>query len=406
MGELSTTAADEAARAVLGSLDQADPYPAYARLRSLAPVYVPARGPVVLTSYRAVSAFLHAPHAGKDSDARFQVLGMADWREHAGLKMMYESILQIDEPDHGRLRRLVSKVFTPRRSEEFRPRVRAVSARLIDDLREHANEPVDLIKRWAFPLPVAVIGELIGVPEQERPQFAEWVRDFALSLEPGIGPDEVARCDVAAAHLSDYFCGLVTARRREPRDDLATALAGLDGLGEDELINMLVLLFAAGFETTTHLLGNAVVALAHNPEQIRRWREQPGLAGSAVEELVRYDSPVQLNSRVIQSDVTIEGVRLPSRRVVFALLGAANRDPEQFPEPDRLDLARPRVRAMSFGGGAHFCLGASLARIEAAEALPALLNAFQVEIDGEPPRRPGLAVHGYARLPVQLSRHP
>ncbi|MEO9140355.1 MAG: hypothetical protein ABI345_14980 [Jatrophihabitans sp.] len=144
-------------------------------------------------------------------------------------------------------------MITPRRSEELRPRVRAVSARLIDDLREHADEPVGLIKRWAFPLPMAVIGELIGVATHEGSQFAEWVRDFALSLEPGIGPEEVTRCDVAAAHLSDYFCGLVTARRREPRDDLATTLAGLDGLSEDELINMMMLLFSAGFETTTHL---------------------------------------------------------------------------------------------------------------------------------------------------------
>jgi cytochrome P450 len=404
MTETLNPAADEAARALLASLAQPDPYPAYARLRSLAPVYVPAEGPVVLTSYRAASAMLHTPLSGKDSDARFRQLGMPDWREHPGLRMMYDSILQLDEPDHGRLRGIVSKVFTPRRSEALRPKVRAISVRLIDRLRERADEPADLIAQWAFPLPVAVIGELIGVPEEDRPPFAEWVRDHALSLEPGIGPAEIARCDVAAAHLDDYFRGLVAARRRSPADDLTSALAGLDGFNDEELISILVLLFAAGFETTTQLLGNAVVALTRNPDQITRWRDDPGLTTNAVEELLRYDSPVQMNSRVLHDDVTVDGQQVPAGRVVFTLLGAANRDPERFPDPDRLDLGRPDVRPMSFGGGPHFCLGASLARIEAAEALPALLEAFEVALDGDPEPRPGLALHGHARLPVRLTR--
>jgi cytochrome P450 len=403
MTETANPAADEAARALLASLALPDPYPAYARLRSLAPVYVPAAGPVVLTSYRAASAMLHTPLAGKDSDARFRQLGMPDWRAHPGLRMMYDSILQLDEPDHGRLRGMVSKVFTPRRSEALRSNVRAITARLIDQLRERGDEPVDLIAQWAFPLPVAVIGELIGVPEEDRPPFAEWVRDHALSLEPGIGPAEIARCDAAAEHLDDYFRDLVAARRRAPADDLTSALAGLDGFNDDELISILVLLFAAGFETTTQLLGNAVVALTRNPDQIMRWSADPGLTTNAVEELLRYDSPVQMNSRVLHADVTIDGQQVPAGRVVFTLLGAANRDPERFPDPDRLDLGRPDVRPMSFGGGPHFCLGASLARIEAAVALPALLEAFEVALDGDPEPRPGLALHGHARLPVRLT---
>ncbi len=403
MSQVSTREADEAAVALLGSLQLPNPYPAYARLRSLAPVYVPPRGPVVLTSYRAVSAMLHSPHAGKDSDTRFRELGMSDWRDHPGLRMMYDSILQLDEPDHGRLRGVVSKVFTARRAEALRGNVRAIVARLNAELRERTDESLDLIAHWAFPLPVAVIGDLLGVPEQDRSQFADWVRDHALSLEPGLGPDELARCDAAATQLADYFRDLVAARRRTPADDLTSALAALDEYTDDELVTMLVLLFAAGFETTTHLLGNAVLALITNPRQLERWREDPALTANAVEELLRYDSPVQLNSRVTHADVDIDGQLVPAGRIVFSLLGAANRDPLRFPDPDRLDLDRRDVRAMSFGGGPHFCLGAALARIEAAEALPALFGAFEVSLDGDPQPRQGLALHGHARIGVRMT---
>ena len=166
---------------------------------------------------------------------------------------------------------------------------------------------------------------------------------------------------------------------------------------------MLVLLFAAGFETTTHLLGNAVIALVRNPDQLTRWREDPGLTSNAVEELLRYDTPVQLNSRVMLADVEIDEHRVTAGRLVFNLLGAANRDPLQFPDPDRLDLGRGNIRSMSFGGGPHYCLGAALARMEAAEALPALFDAFDVSLDGDPQPRPGLALHGHAQIPVRLT---
>ena len=395
--------AHEAARALLGSLDQSDPYPAYARLRAVAPVYVPPAGPVVLTSYRAVAAMLHTPLAGKDSDARFRQMGLADWRDHPGLATMFTSILQLDAPEHTRLRGLVSKVFTPRRSEALRANIRAVVDGLTARLRERAGEPLDLIADWAFPLPVAVIGELVGVPAADRGPFAGWVRDHALSLEPGLGAAELARCDAAAVQLRDYFVGLVAERRRAPRDDLTSALAALDGLSDDELVTMLVLVFAAGFETTTHLLGNAVLALVRHGDELERWRRDPALTSNAVEELLRFDSPVQLNSRVVRGDVEIEGVLVPAGRVVFSLLGAANRDPDRFADPDRLDLGRRDVRPMSFGGGPHFCLGAALARIEAAEALPALFGAFEVTLDGPPEPRPGLGLHGHARLPVRLT---
>ena len=174
---------------------------------------------------------------------------------------------------------------------------------------------------------------------------------FALSLEPALGPDELAACDWAAVELTDYFRALVAQRRRSPTGDLTSALAAIDDLTEDDLLGLLVLLFAAGFETTTQLLATSVVALAGRPDQLERWRGDPALTSSAVEELLRFDSPVQLNSRVLHRDVTADGVEIPAGRVVFNFLGAANRDPAQFAEPDRLDLGRLGVRSMSSAAG-------------------------------------------------------
>lgn len=392
--------ADAAARALLGSLNHPDPYPAYARLRSLAPVYVPPVGPVLLTSWSAVETVLHAPQAGKDSDARFRSAGHPDWREHPGLLLMYTSILQLDGADHARLRALVSRVFTPRRVEAMRADIARVAGRLTSAL-----EPgdVDLVEAWALPLPVAVIGDLLGVPEADRAGFGGWVSDFALALEPALGPAELARCDAAAVRLTDYFRELVAQRRRRPTADLTSALAALDTLTESELLGMLSLLFAAGFETTTQLLSKSVAALNRHPDELARWRADPGLGANAVEELLRFDSPVQLNSRVLRADVEADGVSIPAGRIVYSLLAAANRDPARFADPDRLDLGRAGTRSMSFGGGPHFCLGAALARAETSLALPMFFTAFDVEV-GRPEQRPGLGLHGYARLPVRLTR--
>lgn len=394
---------DAAAAALLGSLNQPDPYPAYARLRSLAPVYVPAAGPVLVTSYAGVEAVLRSPLAHKNTDARMAATGQRDWRDHPGLRLMFTSILQIDDPDHARLRSLVSRAFTPRRVAGMRAVVDDISRRLVDSLRSRGSEPLDLIAEWALPLPIEVIGDLVGVPPADRRPFAALVHDFALALEPGLGPDELQRCDAAATRLGEYFADLIAQRRRNPADDLTSALVSLDDLSEDERITLLTLLFAAGFETTTQLLAKSVVALLAAPGELERWRTNPALTATAVEELLRFDSPVQMNSRVLRADLPVGSQVVPGNRIVFCCLGAANRDPTRYADPDRLDLARGDVRPLSFGGGAHFCLGAALARMEAAAALPMLFEAFDVTLDGEPVARPGLALHGYTRLPVVLS---
>jgi cytochrome P450 len=390
-----------AAGALLGSLNQADPYPAYARLRALVPVCVSPAGPVLVTSYAGVAAVLRSPLAHKDSDARLAATGLPDWRDHPALRLMFTSILQLDDPDHARLRGLVSRVFTPRRVATMRPVIHDISARLVESLRGRGSEPIDLIEEWALPLPIEVIGDLLGVPAADRSTFATLVHDFGLALEPALGPEELRRCNAAAVGLSDYFRELIAERRRAPAEDLTSALVALE-LTEDERITMLILLFAAGFETTTQLLAKSVVALVSAPGELERWRGDPGLTGNAVEELLRFDSPVQMNSRILPADVPVGDDVIPGGRIVFCCLGAANRDPDRFVDPDRLDLSRPDVRSMSFGGGAHFCLGAALARVEAAEALPMLFDAFDVTVAGTPVQRPGLALHGFARLPVTL----
>ena len=399
------TVVDEAGAAaaeLLGSLNLANPYPAYARLRSLAPVYVPPAGPVLVTSYAGVAAVLRSPLAHKNTDARMAVSGLPDWRDHPGLRLMFTSILQLDDPDHGRLRATVSRVFTARRVAAMRPVVHDIAARLIESLLARGDSPVDLVAEWALPLPIEVIGDLLGVPAADRSAFAVLVHDFGLALEPALGPAELGRCDAAAVGLTDYFRLLLAERRRAPTDDLTSSLLALE-LTDDERITMLVLLFAAGFETTTQLLAKSVVALVSAPGELQRWRADPGLTGSAVEELLRFDSPVQMNSRILSADVPVGADVIPGGRIVFCCLGAANRDPARYPDPDRLDLSRPDVRGMSFGGGAHFCLGAALARLEAAAALPMLFGAFDVALAGEPVLRPGLALHGFAELPVVLT---
>jgi cytochrome P450 len=302
-------------------------------------------------------------------------------------------------PDHTRLRRLVSSSFTARRVQALRPRI----AQMVQDLLVRMEGEVDFIAAFAFPLPVNVIGELLGVPSADRAQFQSLVRDWTQVLEL-ITPEVLATADPAAATIRDYLAGLAAERRRTPGDDLISALvAAEEQLTEDELLTMAALLFAAGFETTTNLLGNGLVALLRNPDQLELLRHQPGLADAAVEELLRYDTPVQLLSRVAWDDVEIAGVPVEGGERIVAYLGAGNRDPERFTDPDRLDLTRSDNAPLSFGGGIHFCLGAPLARLEAQIAVPALLAHFpELALAGEPERRDSLAIRGYTRLPVSL----
>jgi len=376
-----------------------DPYPRYRRLREISPIVRADDGALVVTRHADCAAVTRDPRLGHMPSHMLEFV-RADWAEHPALRMLFTSVLTLNPPDHTRLRRLVSSSFTARRIQALQPRI----AEMVDELLEKMSGDVDFVEAFAFPLPVSVIGELLGIPEPDRAQFQGLVRDWTQVLEV-ITSKVLKTADPAAAAIHDYLAGLAAERRRKPGDDLISALVAAeedgDQLTEEELLTMAALLFAAGFETTTNLLANSLVALLRHPEQLELLRSRPGLAPGAVEELLRFDSPVQLLSRVVWEDVEIAGVPVSGGERIVAYLGAGNRDPERFAEPDRLDLTRADNAPLSFGGGIHYCLGAPLARLEAQIAIPALLTRFpQLALAGDPGRRDSLAIRGYTTLPI------
>jgi cytochrome P450 len=285
-------------------------------------------------------------------------------------------MVRVDPPGHTRLRRLASKAFTPRAVERLRPRVEQIVRELLDRVDPASFE---LMRDVAFPLPMSVIGELLGVPVCDRELLGRWSRDL-LDI-PGLtidDPEVLRRARQANRDLDPYIRALVADRRRAPRDDLISALAAAEESGdrftEREVIGTCVLLLIAGHETTANLIGNGVLALLRHPAQLRRLRDDPALIESAVEEMLRYDSPVQSQLRAVTQDVELRGGMLRRHDVVLPMLGAANRDPAVFPNPDVFDIGRTDNRHLAFGKGIHFCLGAPLARLEAQVAIPALLR--------------------------------
>jgi cytochrome P450 len=373
-----------------------DPYPHYDRLREISPVLRAADGALVVTRHADCAAVTRDPRLGHMPPEMLAFLGFPNWAEHPALRMLFTSILTLNPPEHTRLRRLVSSTFTARRVAALRPAIETMVDGLLDRLPGRA----DLVDAFAFPLPVNVIGELLGVPAADRAQFKTLVRDWTRVLEV-IDGDVLRTADPAAATIADYLGGLAGERRRKPGDDLLSALVAVDELTDDEVVTMAALLFAAGFETTTNLLANGVVALLRNPAQLGRLRDEPALAGSAVEELLRYDSPVQIVSRLVNDPVELGGATIDAGERVVAYLGAGNRDPQRFPDAGELRLDRADNAPLSFGGGIHYCLGAPLARLEAQIALPALVRRFpDLALDGDPHRRDSLSIRGYLAVPV------
>ena len=354
----------------------ADPYPFYRRLREDDPVHQSPLGFWVLTRYDDCVTALRDPRFGREAFAQLLAAVYGDGTETGALP---RSMLFRDPPDHTRLRGLVSKAFTPRVIEHMRGHIQEIVDRLLD--RVQPAGAMDVIADLAYPLPVTVICEMLGVPLTDHESIRDWSADIARSLDAiGLPSDVeiVERGRVARRAIGDYFRRLVPRRRADPQNDLLTGLIAAeeqgDKLSEGEVIAMCVLLFIAGHETTVNLIGNGLLALLRHPEQLGRVQRDPALVPGAVEELLRYDSPVQRTARITSADVELGGRTLPAGSMVVAALGAANRDPAQFTDPDRLDVNRRDVRHISFGYGIHFCLGAPLARVEGQIALGTLLR--------------------------------
>jgi pimeloyl-[acyl-carrier protein] synthase len=382
----------------------ADPYPTYHRLRAEEPVHHSPLGFWVLTRYEDVVASLRDPRLIKEPIASFVAA-----RFGAPLPAMGLSMLDRDPPDHTRLRSLVSKAFTPKVIEGLRPRIQQIVDGLLADAE--AKGSMDLIEEFAYPIPVNVICEMLGVPVQDHEQFKGWSLDIARGLDLiMMGPDsELGQRSVAARHgLAEYFRGLIALRRVAPRADLLSALIAAeeagDKLSENELLATCILILIAGHETTVNLIGNGTLALLRHPDQLRRLRENPALIGTAVEELLRYDGPVQRTARIPSEDLVIAGQKIPAGDMVMPFIGAADRDPAQFPEPDRLDITRAENRHIAFGLGIHFCLGAPLARVEGQIAINTLVRRFpKLALATDTPLfRQSLTLRGLQSLPVSL----
>src|SRR5215470_2098852 len=385
-----------------------DPYPFYDRLRNTDPVH--------LTEHRSYLASRHAEASLVLRDKRFGKDFVERTVRRYGPKIMEEPIfrsmshwmLQQDPPDHTRLRGLVVKAFTARRVEDMRPRIQQVVDQTLDAVIDRGH--MDLIGDFAFRLPVTIICDMLGIPEEHREAFYKGSRDGGRILDPvPLTKDEIAQANMTNAMVAMYFEQLFELRRKTPGDDLTTQLVQAEEAGDkltnEELSANIVLLFGAGHETTVNLIGNGLLALFRSPDQLALLKANPSLIGNAIEEFLRYDSSVQLTGRVALEDIDdLGGKKIPKGESVLCLLGSANRDDAVYPDhPDRLDIARPNVKPLSFGGGIHFCLGAQLARIEAEIAISTLLRRLpELRLDDaeNPEWRPTFVLRGLKRLPA------
>ena len=385
-----------------------DPYPHYERLRTTDPMHVTAHGNFVASRHAEASIALRDKRFGKDFVERSTRRYGPQIMEEPVFRSMSRWMLQQDPPDHARLRGLVVKAFTARRVEDMRPRIQQVVDQTLDRIVERGH--MDLIEDFAFRLPVTIICDMLGIPEDHREAFYTGSRNGGRLLDPvPLSPAEIAEANTGNAAAQMYFQQLFELRRKNPGDDLTTQLvhAEEDGskLSNEELTANIILLFGAGHETTVNLIGNGLLALHRNPDQLALLKANPALITNAIEEFLRYDSSVQMTGRVALEDIDdLGGKKIPKGESVLCLLGSANRDPAVYPDqPDRLDITRSNVRPLSFGGGIHFCLGAQLARIEAEVAIATLLRRLpDLRLDDAqtPEWRPTFVLRGLKRLPA------
>ncbi len=384
----------------------ADPYPTFARARAEAPVQW----------HEGMGLWLAFTHAEANAVLRDRRLGRI-WRDKEPAERLESfnlihrnAILEMEPPEHTRLRRLISSAFARGHVERLRPWVEDLAGQLVDELVERSggSEPVDLLAGMAEQLPVAVIAELLGVPEADRPLLRPWSNAIVKMYEYG----RTTQIEESAEHAADEFVAylreLAAERRRNPGEDLVSHLVTVrdadgDTLTEDELVTTCILLLNAGHEATVNVSGNGTLALLRHPEQLQRLRADRALLPTAIEEFMRYDSPLQLFERTATEDVELGGITVERGQRIAALLGSANRDPAVFTGPDTLDVGRTDNAHITFGAGVHFCIGAPLARVELQASLGALLDRTTTfSLGGEPVRRPEFVIRGLETLPVVL----
>ncbi|MGN6472522.1 MAG: cytochrome P450 [Mycobacteriales bacterium] len=389
-----------------------DPYPAYAELRAAVPVEEHEFGFWALWRHADVDALLrsrmsvedqHVTEHGPLRDVYDEIYNEADHgRRGGGLSM-----LDRDPPDHTRLRRLVAKAFTPKTVEGLGPVIDSLVEEALDRIADEGS--VNLIDALAFPLPFAVISTMLGMPENDVDRLRELSATIVRSLEPVPDPDVVRAIVAAEIEMSDRTAEAIAWKREHPADDLLTALInvhdGDDALTDEELVSQVILLYVAGHETTVNLIGNGTYALLNDPEQADVLRREVGIEDNAVEELLRFDSPVQLTRRVTLEDYPVGGFVVPRGRFIIASLGSSNRDAAVFgPDADRVRLDRPNAKQhVSFGGGVHHCLGNALARREGRAAIAGLFRRFpKVGLDGAVTHNGRINLRGLTELPVTV----
>ena len=388
----------------LSSQLRANPYPLYDELRRKDPVHrMRLMDAWVLTNYEDVDLVLrdHRRFGNEGRDFGY---------------IPYISMLDLDPPTHTRIRGLVSQGFTPRSVAALEPRIQQRVDELLDAME--GKDRIDLIQDFAFPLPIIVIAELLGVPPEDREQFNDWSNVVSLTVDPLLNETQITQVRQAIEELFEYFDGVAEARRENPQDDLVSVLANAEEDGErlsrEDLLINLVLFLAAGNETTRNLIGNGMLALLRHPEQLQRLRDninrhsreggnlaggRPGLLDTAIDELLRYDSPVQLDSRIAREPLEIGGRKIKPGQRALCVLGAANRDPAAFPDPDTLDIGRGAGNHLAFGRGIHYCLGAPLARLEGRIAFQSLLSRYQsLALAEEPQFRDQVTLRGLEAL--------
>jgi cytochrome P450 len=385
-----------------------NPYPHYERMRTTDPMHLTPLGVYVASRHAEASLVLRDKRFGKEHVERSIRRYGPKIMEEPAFRSLSHMMLQQDPPDHTRLRGLVVKAFTARRVEDMRPRIQQVVDETLDRIIPQGK--MDLIEDFAFRLPVTIICDMLGIPEDHRGAFYTRARVGGRILDPvPLSPEEIKEANTGSVMSAMYFQQLFELRRKNPGDDLTTQLvqAEEDGskLSNDELTANIILLFGAGHETTVNLIGNGLLALHRNPDQLALLKADPSLIGNAIEEFLRYDSSVQMTGRVALEDIDdLGGKRIAKGDSVLCLLGSANHDPAIYPDrPDRLDISRANVKPLSFGGGIHFCLGAQLARIEAEIAISTLLRRLpDLRLDDaeNPQWRPTFVLRGLKRLPA------